>query len=201
MPDELPGNSHRQKGQPRKKLDAVVTGETKARKAPLRKRFAETFVQGDAPSVWSYVFWDVMVPKTKDIIVDMTQEGIQRLMFGDSRSGRRTTSGSSTNYHDRYNPDRAMGRERGMSRRARSTHDFREILIHERVEAEEVLDTLTEAVKMYGTASVADFYALCGEPASPVDQNWGWTDVRDAEVRRDRDMYYIDMPRPRPLDD
>lgn len=194
MADEFPGNSHL----PKKNVKKVVKHAATERPAPLGKKFAETFIQGSARSTWQYVFWDVALPKAKDMVLDMAQEGVSRLLFGESRRGGRAT-GSTNTYHDRYNPDRAMGKDR-QSRRARATHDFREVLIETRVEAEEVLDTLTELVDKFGTASVADFKTMVDLEPEYTDQNWGWDDVRDATVRRVGDRYIIDIVRPSPLD-
>lgn len=196
MPEGLPGNSKH--AAPKKNVKKVVSGTASERRPPLGKRFAETFVRGDATSVWSYVFWDVMLPRIQDTVVDMAQEGISRLIFGESRRGGRATTRSTNTYHDRYNPDAAMGKDR--SSRVRTNHDFREVLIDSRVEAEEVLDTLTELVEKFGTATVADFKTMVGLEPEYTDQNWGWDSVRDATVRRAGNKYIIDIARPNPLD-
>lgn len=87
-----------------------------------------------------------------------------------------------------------------MSRRGRSTHDFDEIILATRVEAEEVVDRLFDLVGRYESASVSDLYSLVGISGNFTDEKWGWTDLRGAGVERVRNGYLLDLPRPEPLD-
>ena len=87
-----------------------------------------------------------------------------------------------------------------MSRRARSQHDFDEVILDSRVEAEEVIDKLYEVVSRYGSATVMDLYELVGLPSSHTDNKWGWTSLRGAGVSRAHGGYLLDLPEPQPLD-
>lgn len=193
-----------------KKIEKITQGEVVRRKKPLGKRFAETFVGGDAKGVWGYVTLDVLVPAAKDAIADAFSTGIERMLFGDSRgpsrrarsgysgghvSYNRFSSSSSSPYRDSPNDPR-----RQMSRRGRSQHDFDEIILETRVEAEEVIDRLFDLVSRYESATVADLYELVGVSGSFVDNKWGWTDIRGAGVTRVRNGYLLDLPKPDPLD-
>ena len=90
--------------------------------------------------------------------------------------------------------------QRVMSRQARSRHDFDEIVLETRAEAEEVIDRLFDLVSRYESATVADLYELVGLPSSHTDHKWGWTDVRGAGATRTRDGYLLDLPEPRPFE-
>ena len=87
-----------------------------------------------------------------------------------------------------------------MSRRAKATHNFDEIILATRHEAEEVIDRLFDLISRYETATVADLYELVGEDRSYTDDKWGWTDIRGAGVQRVRNGYLLNLPRPEPLD-
>jgi hypothetical protein len=87
-----------------------------------------------------------------------------------------------------------------MSRRARARHDFDEIVLETRGEADEVIDQLYEIVSRYDSATVADLYELVGLASTHTDNKWGWTDLRGAGVTRVRSGYLLDIPEPRPLD-
>lgn len=87
-----------------------------------------------------------------------------------------------------------------MSQRGRARHDFDEIVLDERAEAEEVIDKLYEVVSRYEFATVADLYDLVGLPSNHTDHKWGWSDLRGAGVSRIRDGYLLDLPDPEPLD-
>lgn len=89
---------------------------------------------------------------------------------------------------------------RTVSRQARARHDFDEIILENRVEAEEVLDRLFERIEEYGTATVADLYDLVGMTGDYTDNKYGWTGLATASVSRTKGGYVLDLPRPEVLD-
>ena len=87
------------------------------------------------------------------------------------------------------------------SRRSRANHNFDEIVLKTRVDAEEVIDNLFMLVGKYESASVADLYEMLGIEGVPyTDDKWGWTDLRGANVTRVSNGYLLDLPKPEPLD-
>ena len=215
MENQYPSNSHNKPQKPKagesaepKKVEKIVKSEVIQRKKPLSKRFVETFVQGDARGVWGYILFDVLQPAAKDMVADAFSQGIERMLFGEARSSSRRTGsrpdgrGSSfTSYSSMYNSPVGRREEpRGMTRRSRATHDFGEIIIGTRVEAEEVIDSLFTMIAHYEQATVADLYDLVGTSTDFTDQKWGWTDLRGAGVTRVREGYLLNLPRPEPLD-
>lgn len=217
MVSEFPSNRHKDskpdspkiKSKEEKKVTRVTQGEVVRRKKPLGKRFAELFVGGSAKSAWSYVAFDVIVPAAKDMLADAVSQGVERMVFGEtrsrSRSGRHPTSGY-TNYSNRYSP--APNRRpnvddlprHAISQRGRAAHDFDEIILATRVEAEEVLDRLYDIVSRYESATVLDLYELVGIPGNYTDDKWGWLEFPGAGVARVRGGYLLDLPKPEPLD-
>lgn len=211
--DNYPNNSLRQKqheaetdGQAdEKKITSVVSGEVTRRKKPLGKRFAETFIGGDINTVAQYVVLEVLIPAAKDTIADAFSQGIDRMLFGETRGSSRSRSSrpSGTNGYVSYNK---MG---GASRRGleefqrrperRSSHDFDEIILATRAEAEEVIDRLFDLVNQYQQATVADLLELVGVSSNHVDHKWGWTDIRGAGVTKIRGGYLLDIPKPESL--
>lgn len=203
---EFPSNSHKanegETAKPQdKKIDSVVTGDVLRRRKPLGKRFAETFIGGDAKSVWGYVMFEVLAPAAKDMFSDAVSQGVDRVLFGESRPGNRRggrrREGSPNGYVS-YNRFSSNNREepRNVSRRARATHDFDEIILATRVEAEEVIDRLFDVVGKYEVATVSDLYDLVGITSSYTDSKWGWTDIRGAGATRIRNGYLLDLPKP-----
>lgn len=219
MDKEFPGNSRRvmKPSKPaeeektpvtaeEKKVDRVVDTPVVRRKKPLSKRFLETFFGGDTHGVLGYVMMDVLLPAAKDMVADAVSTGIEKMLFGETRSssrrgGYRPSSGTSG--YVSYNRMSSPGRReepRTISLRARDRHDFDEIVLATRVEAEEVIDRLFDLVSKYETATVADLYELIGTRVNYMDEKWGWTDLRGASVRRIRSGYLLDLPRPENLD-
>ena len=206
---EYPSNRHSQPKDDKntdKKIEAVVSGEVVRRKKPLRKRFSETFVGGDARSVASYVFLDVLIPAAKDMVADAMSMGVEKMLYGDVRSSSRRPRGANTNTgyvsYNRFGSSNTRPEPRvpNPSRRSRANHDFDEIILATRVEAEEVVDRLFDLVSRYEVATVSDLYELVGVAPNYTDDKYGWTDIRGAGVQRVRNGYLLDLPKPEPLD-
>lgn len=203
---DFPSNSEASKKGPieDKNVERVTSGDAIRKKKTLRKQFSETFVAGDLKSAIRYVVMDVLLPAAKDMIVEAGSQGIEKLIFGDSRRRGSTHPQSGPTGHIQYNrfsmsQSRQSSSQRAMSRQARSQHNFDEIVLESRVEAEEVIDRLFDLVGRYESATVADLYELVGLPSNHTDHKWGWTDVRGSGVSRIRAGYLLDLPDPEPL--
>lgn len=69
-----------------------------------------------------------------------------------------------------------------------------------RPEANDVLGRMYDILSQYDVVSQRDFFDLIGEPATHVDEKWGWTDLQGSTVRRAGTGYRIDLPRPQPIE-
>lgn len=212
---EFPSNSHNA-GDPKeektaepKRVEKVVVGDVERRKKPFGKRFTETFVGGDARNVVQYVLFEVLVPAAKDTIADAVSQGVERMIFGEARSPSRRTGyrpGGSSSYvsYNKFGSSKRDPRDRdeprGLSRQARTNHQFDEILLATRAEAETVIERLYDLVNEYELATVADLLELVGETPSYTDGKWGWDDMHGATVRRVREGYLLDLPKTKPVD-
>lgn len=206
---EYPSNRNVDKETPKpsKKVERVVSSEVIRQKPSLGKRFTQLFVGGDAKSAWAYVAYDVMLPAAKDMVSDAVSTGIERMLFGESKSpSKRNRTGGSNGYvsYNRFSPSVNTSRQRDeprpMSRRSRSSHNFDEIILETRAESEEVIDRLFDLVSKYESATVSDLYELVGVTGDFTDEKYGWTDIRGAGVTRVRNGYLLDLPKPEPLD-
>lgn len=184
---------------PAKKADKVIVGKAKVRKTPLGKKMAETFIKGNISSVAEHVWWELMIPSLKEALDDSGREFLSGMLFGNQGTGRRSdprgVSRGYTNY-SRY-AEEPRRREREVSERGRRKHDFGEIVIESRMEAESILDHMGEYISNYGVVTVADLYDMADvSGASPVDKNWGWTSISTAGIDRLRSgEYVLDLPR------
>lgn len=189
---------------PEKVVEQVTSVEGKRRKKSLGKQFRETFVMGDAKTATQYVVFNVLIPAAKDALAEAGSQGIERLIFGDTRKrgARPPASGALgyINYQRMSQGPPSQVPARAMSQRGRSRHDFDEIVLQSRPEAEEVIDRLFDLISKYEVATVADLYALVGLKSSHPDHKWGWTDLRGSSVSRLRGSgYLLDLPDPEPL--
>lgn len=218
--DDFPSNSRRERMsesgdipvknkavEPKVKVERVVQSEVIRKKKSLSKKFKETFVGGDARSVWGYIFLDVMIPAAKDMMADATSQGMEKMLYGEVRStSRRGGRGRSQNgyvNYSRYSANRPPWEpnepRRDVSPRGRQTHDFDEVILETRGEAEQVIEQLFELVSKYEQATVSDLYGLVGISGDYTDEKWGWTELRGAQPVRVRNGYLLDLPRPEPL--
>jgi hypothetical protein len=208
MEPEFPSNSERSKRQPEEKnISPVVSGGVSRKKKSLRKQFTETFVAGDAKTALRYSIIEIALPETRDLVLEVIQQGLEMLFKGNSRRrGSTPPQAGPTGYvnYGRFGHQMSnrysSGPQRAMSRQARSRHNFDEIVLDERSEAEEVIDRLFDLVSRYESASVADLYELVGLGSSHIDHKWGWSDLTGAGVSRVRGGYLLDLPEPEPLD-
>jgi hypothetical protein len=200
--DEFPPNSDASKSgrQEEKKIEPVISGGARRRKKPLRKRFSETFMSGDPRSAMQYVLFDVMLPAAQDMMADAGRSYIDKLIFGDKRRrGATAPQAGPTGYVQYHRMTQPSPPQRSLSRQARARHDFDEIVLQSRTEAEEVIDRLFDLVGKYDQASISDLYELVGFDSAHTDNKWGWTDLRGAGVARIREGYLLDLPEPQPL--
>lgn len=212
MPN-FPGNSNASKtvatpAPEKPKVEKVIDGTATLKKPPLMRRIAESFTGDDMRSVGNYVVLDVLVPAAKNMISDALTTAVERFFFGDGR--RINRGGSSYGAYSSHTPYNRMAssappwrqepqQQVPMSRRARATHDFREVLLPDRQAAGIVLDTLTDLGERYGVVTVQDFYDACGLTSEYTDNKWGWTSLVDASIQRVREGYIIQLPPPSPL--
>ena len=216
---EFPPNSEvSKKRSEAKNVERVTSGEVTRKKKSLRRQFRETFVVGDAKTAVRYVTLEVLLPAAKDMVVEVGQGFLEKLIYGDNRRRYRGSGytqhgpGGYVNYsrystgpmesssYSGYVGSRFSSSQRAMSRQARARHDFDEIVLDSRLEAEEVIDKLFELVSRYEAATVADLYELVGLASTHTDHKWGWTDIRGSGVTRIRDGFLLDLPDPEPLD-
>lgn len=199
---DLPSNSKKSQQAAEKKVGKVIKGEVVKKKKPLSKKFAETFITDDLNEVREYLIHDVAVPAIKSTISDGVSQAIEMILFGENarpRNGvKREGNRSYVSYSNYYRKEDSRSRNSRSSNRSR--HSFDDVLLESRAEAEEVLSCLVDLVETYNQASVADLYDLVGMTSEFTDNKWGWEELGSASVRRTRDGYLLDLPRPIVLD-
>lgn len=220
--EEFPSNSHKRAVGPapadpkdEKKVKQVVTGKVITRKPTLTRRLGSVLFGAEAKQSWLAVAQDVILPAVRDMAADAISQGAERLIYGEPRSRPRRGplfsggfQGSNVSYN-RYsstsNPvGRAAGREqaearRPISRTARATHNFDEIILATRAEAEGVLEQLFELLSRYEQVTVSDLYESVGVTGEWTDEKYGWTDLRGSDITRIREGYLLNLPKPEPI--
>jgi len=215
--EDFPGNSQRARRPVReeiepkpaedKKLEKVVEGEVIRRKKPMSRRIRDSLVGDDAPqTAMEFVLYDILIPGIRDIFVDATTGGIERLAYrGDSRAAHRRIRSNGgplarTNYQAFGSQPVSRGSREDprtpLSRQARSSFNFDQIYIDSRPEAEMVLDGLFSILERYEQVTVADLYELVGISSNFTELRYGWTDLRGSRVEHTRHGYLLNLPKP-----
>lgn len=198
--NDIKPNSHKYKAEnsEKKKIEPVVKSGAKLRKKNEFQKVAGSIISEDAKSVKSYILMDVLVPAIKDAIEDIVTNGIRMLLRGDTSARRSGPSGgiSHISYNKAY--DR---RDRSSLDRPRGVMDFDDLILPTRYEAEEVLRSLDDLIETYRIVSVADMYEAAGiRDFEYTARNYGWKDIRRAEVVHVRNGYWLKMPNVSPID-
>lgn len=202
MQDYKP-NSHKSKeeqknsGAEKKEIKKVVQGTAKIKRKGKTSKFAELFLAEDASSVKSYIVSDVLIPAAKKLISDIVKDGIEMILYGGTNRGKRM-NGYRADYvsYNRF-ADRRYDDRPSNSRRTAYSYD--DVILENRGEAEEVLDQMDNIINEYGMVSVMDLYDLVGITGQYTDNNFGWTNLHNAEPVRTGDGYLLKLPRAIPL--
>lgn len=215
MEDEYPSNSKLVKRNiagapqaevsPEKKVQRVTTGEVRRQQKGLLRKAKEAFVGDDTKGVMEYVFVDILVPGLKTMVEQSITQGVSRKLWG----GAIPMGGAGplfrpqqpwVNYQQPSTLRQPAPQQPGLSKQARATHRFDEIVFGARIDADSVLQQLRALVGEFGMASVRDFYDSVGEESEYTDGGYGWRDLAGAHVQPARGGgYQIILPRPEPL--
>lgn len=201
MSEEYTPNSHKyreEKALTDKKIEKVVHGKVRTKPKSGARKITDVFISEDAANVKSYIVMDVLVPAVKKAISDIVRDGIDMILYGESRDRKRSSSSSYVSYRDysRRDDDRDRFRD---SRTRSSGYNHDDIILESRGEAEEVLTRMDELIDTYGVVSVADLYDLIGKSCEYTDNKYGWTNIRNAEPIRVRDGFMLKLPKALPI--
>lgn len=205
MQDYKP-NSHRFKDESKKvpaerrKVEKVIKGNVRTKKKSNASKLVETFISEDVSSVKSYIFQDVIIPVIKKTVCDIFADIPNMIFYGSPARNRRSSSSHVDHVsYNKYSDKRDDRRYNDDSRR-KSIFDLDLIEFDERGEAEKVLMVMDEIMKEYDLVRVADFYDLVGMSCDHTANDYGWTNIRNAEVVPVRGGgWIIKMPRAIPI--
>jgi len=201
---DYPSNSNRKKEEnqkPKKDIEKVVSTEVIVQKKTVSDRFKNIFIGGEFKASMRYISAEVLLPAFRNMIVDATTKGIERVIYGESAP---KLPRSSMQPRMSYNTpvDRSYSRfasptPQTVSRNRR--YDVSNIVLVSREEAETVLERLSDILGQYDVASVADLHQLVGLPSTWVDNKWGWSSLRYADVRQIREGFLLELPQVEPI--
>lgn len=182
-----------------KYIEAVAQGTKVSKSKSKARRVAEIFVGGDLKETAVHVRDDVAIPALKNFLYDSLSEGLQRILWGETRNDRRrnSTHRDYVGYSRRARESRPTPQT--TTRYSRVAQGFDDIVLATRTEAESVLSRMYDLIERYNMVTVAEFYSLVGISAEFTDENWGWRDLRSANIQHIRDGFRINLPKPEEL--
>lgn len=179
----------------RQKVQKTVKGKVKVKKKKGINKLADNFISEDVKNVKSYVIMDVLIPSVKKAISDIVTNGIDMILYGETRGKKR----SATNYvsYDRFADNQRYDRNRTSSRVRYSIDD---IILETKRDVDDVIQGMEQIIDQYGVVRVADLYDLVGITGDYTDNKYGWDDIRTADAVRTRDGdYALRMPKAKPI--
>lgn len=191
MQDYKP-NSHRFKEEQKKaaaeekKIEKVVKGKVKTKKRSEISKLSDVFISEDAGNVKSYILMDVLVPTIKKAIVDIGTDALNMIFLGGTGRGSRS-SGNSAHYvsYSRFSEPRER-RVESDYRRPGTRFDYDNIVFETRADAEATLEQMMDIIDNYGFVTVADLYDMADLSHPYTSNDYGWTNLRNADILRVR---------------
>lgn len=182
-----------------KRTEKVISGSVIEHKRSFASKFTDAFFDGDFKTAANFALIDVLFPAIKRGIADTFQNLVEMMLFGVARPKSSKGGGERVSYASYYKSDAGSNRRNDNAYR-NTRHDYRDIVLSTRGEAEEVIDVLTGIVEEYRQATVSDLYDAVGITGDFTDAKYGWTNLSNAKIRMTRDGYLLDLPRAIPLD-
>jgi hypothetical protein len=206
---DFPSNSKNPLGEqkepkPAKVVEKVVSVDAVQRQKSIGRRFKAVFFGGEVKGASRYILTEVLLPALKNMIVDATSKGMERVVYGDAPRRRYDPGRPKISYNSPV--DRLTRSPRGMlpdqpplGGVPRRRQDIGEIILVSRDEADLVIERLNDIIDKYDVASVSDLHDLVGLPSTYVDNKWGWNSLNYANVRQTREGYLLDLPPVEPI--
>lgn len=180
----------------------VTTGSVTVKKKSRSEKAVSTFLGGEPKEVASWIVQDRVIPGIKrmamdgiTMALDITRQGLERLIFGESVSNGQRVVGQRVNYTS-YNRQYVGGGRSNIviSNQSRAKQDFNQQIFERREDAESVLSGMYNVLNEYRVVRVSDFYDLCGVTSEFTDNNWGWYDLRGSSIMRVNNGYIVSLP-------
>lgn len=191
-----------------REIRKVETKGAKLKKRGLGARLIDTFIKEKPEEVRKYVIKEVVVPAIMDTIYDSIMSALG-MTFWQKADRRRSGGGSSlgskfTNYSAISTPSIRKERTPAYGGSKGSLKSFDNLVFDSKGEAEDVRDSMIEALDRYGYLTVLEFYDIAQVTVDNfTDNNWGWKRDSIGQMKILGDSangYYINLPRCEPLD-
>ena len=203
---EMPGAFDNSDSKRLEILEETSDGEKKKQIGSIRKknlamRFADLFFEGDLKSAMSYMIYDVAIPQARNALI----EGFKVLIYGGSRPEEdRKNSWSQTSYSSfwKNKAQDMQNAKQSTQNNSMKRYNPRSWTSSDRLTAEQVLMRVKSIMRDQGHVSVSQFFNEVGIVSDWTTEDFGWAggDLDRVVVRQCREGWYIDFPKPYPID-
>lgn len=185
-----------EKGQEKPEVKAVVSADSVVvQKRGLGSKIKDLFIAADFRSVGSFVIMDVLIPAARNMIVDTAEQGIRRMMYGETtRRAPGTGITSRFSYQTPVQRDWRDPRTRPPQGQRIPRANRNDFLLQTKEDADLVVDEMYNILNVYEMVTLYQLKELLGLPGSHTDNKWGWFDLRGTSIRQVRDGWLIDLP-------
>ena len=186
-------------------IQPIADGQiTKGRQSIFKIIFDEVVVK-NVEEIKTNFIEEVIVPTTLDWLYGVASSLVNDMFKSPSRGSLLPSSyrskSSYSGYYD-YSERRDRKRDRrDYDDRNRSTNSYEDISFDSRQAAEKVITQLQLDIEQYKMVTISDLCDYADVSDSWADRNYGWTNLDKAKTFRARDgRFYLDLPKPTPID-
>lgn len=170
----------------RETLPPVIDYEKRKKQKTLSRRVLELFIDVDGVDLKKYILREVLIPGVKSTVMNITEmllyPNSRPRSYYDDRRGHTDYAGRSYYNGSSYNSSRS--RNDSYQRREDDRIDYRNIVLDDARDADDLVRNMRNRIADRGSLSVAEFYDMLHLTSDYTDVNWGWTDDRCIGIRR-----------------
>lgn len=178
-------------------VQPVVTGKVSKKTKGLFGGFIE---KDDIKDIAVTVWEDNFKPDIKKGLFNGIMAMVEMAIFGEI-SGRFTRTAGSRVAYNSFSNRNSNGITKYKKGYPRSRYDVEQFEFEEYLDADKVLDTLTDQIEKYDCFTVADYYRACKQPYEYTDDNYGWFSMEGIRIARlSNGLWTIDFSdKPQPI--
>ena len=180
-----------------KKRSKVISGKAKKK----NKHLFGLFSSEDLDNIINYIYNDVLKPSVKKMVRDSICNSTDIWLYHEARgSSKGGSSISRPAYRKAFESERDRGGSRSSEVSSRSR--YQNVILENRADAEEIIETMSDICEEYDCATIADLYELAELETKSTDNNYGWTKagIKEAKIVWTIDGYLLKFPKPIVLD-
>ena len=188
---------------PTEEFNPYVEEPVSMRKPSIIGRFIGMFGLGsNFEGAGSMVLQEVIIPTIIDGLRDSIYAATDYILYG---GGQRSIAGGrkGSGRKNGYTAYSQKSQQRGNNRKGSPSASAYYFTFDIRADAEKVLEQMRDVADQRDFVTIMDMFAIAKRQTSNYTYNdWGWYDLRSALVRRTNDgRYYLDLPKPVPIED